>query len=186
MTARPDDVAQGLPATPRARSTGAAPRARSTAVADDRNDASALAPLLAVTVPALAGRVREVRQAARRFAEQHGVERPDDVALAIAEACANVVVHAYVDREGGALRLTGSSESGRVRFVVEDDGAGLLPRPDSPGLGLGLPLIAQLADEFEVSDGDGRGTRVRVAFGAAGVNGSGAQGPAVADARHDA
>ena len=148
MTARPDEVPQGL----------------------------------AVTVPALVGRVREVRQAARRYAEQHGVERPDDVALAIAEACANVVVHAYVDRDAGELRLTGSCGSGRVRFVVEDDGGGLVPRPDSPGLGLGLPLIAQLADEFEVSD-DGRGTRVRVAFGAAG---SAAEGSAVADARLDA
>jgi anti-sigma regulatory factor (Ser/Thr protein kinase) len=177
MTAHPNEVPHGLPAARRARSAGAV---------DDQDDRSAPMPLLAVTVPALAGRVREVRHAARRFAERHGVQRPDDVALAIAEACANVVVHAYVDRDAGELRLTGSCESGRVRFVVEDDGAGLLPRPDSPGLGLGLPLIAQLADEFEVSDGDGRGTRVRVAFGAAGVNGSAAEGPGVADVRLDA
>jgi anti-sigma regulatory factor (Ser/Thr protein kinase) len=179
MTARPDEVADGPPAELRRGGAGAG---------DGLNDPPALGPLLAVTVPALVGRVREVRQAARRFAEQHGVEQLDDVALAIAEACANVVVHAYVDREAGELRLTGSCEGGHVRFVVADDGAGLLPRPESPGLGLGLPVIAQLADQFEVSDGDGRGTRVRMAFGVAEtgrVNGSAAEGPGVAHARLD-
>ena len=159
MTARPHRTASAGSVASGENGTGLL------AVADDVPAASAAPPpSLTVTVPALVGRVREVRLAARRFAERHGVERPDDVALAIAEACVNVVVHAYAESEPGDLRVTGSRDGAHVRFVVIDDGAGLIPRPNSPGLGLGLPLIAQLADEFEVSDGDGRGTRVRMAF----------------------
>jgi anti-sigma regulatory factor (Ser/Thr protein kinase) len=32
---------------------------------------------------------------------------------------------------------------------VADDGSGMAPRDDSPGLGLGLPLIRHLADQFD-------------------------------------
>jgi serine/threonine-protein kinase RsbW len=117
-----------------------------------------------MTVPALAERVRELREAARRFAEVHGVARADDVALAVAEACANVVIHAYLDRNPGPLRLTGTRVDGAVSFLVADEGTGLAPRPDSPGLGMGLPLIAQLADHFELTDDGGDGTRVRMRF----------------------
>ena len=38
------------------------------------------------------------------------------------------------------------------------------PRPDSPGLGLGLPLIAQMAASFEVHERDSGGTEVRMRF----------------------
>ena len=122
------------------------------------------APPLTVTVPALAGRVREVRHAAREYAAQHGADRPDDVALAVAEACSNVVLHAYVGRDVGELRMTGSRELAHVRFCIEDDGGGLVPRADSPGLGLGLPLIAQVTDSFEVGDRGGLGTQVHMRF----------------------
>ena len=119
---------------------------------------------LALTVAARPERVSEMRLAARRFAETHGVPSPDDVALAVGEACANVVIHAYVGVEPGGLHLTAVREDGHVRILVADDGAGLRPRTDSPGLGLGLPLIAQLTDEFGVGDRDGTGTCVRMAF----------------------
>ena len=119
---------------------------------------------LQLTVPALAERVSEVRWAARRFAEAHGVARPDDVALAVGEACANAVVHAYVGVDPGRLELTAAREDGHVHVVVVDDGTGLRPRTDSPGLGLGLPLIAQVTDQFEIGAGDGAGTRVFMVF----------------------
>ena len=35
---------------------------------------------------------------------------------------------------------------------VRDNGRGMVPRLDSPGLGLGLPLIAQLTDVLEILD----------------------------------
>jgi serine/threonine-protein kinase RsbW len=119
---------------------------------------------LDLTVPADVERVRDLREAARTYAEQHGVLRPDDVALAVGEACCNVVVHAYLDSEVGEMGLHCECTPTAVEIVVADHGNGLVPRPDSPGLGLGLPIIAQLADEFEVSDRGHTGTRVRMGF----------------------
>ena len=48
---------------------------------------------------------------------------------------------------------------------MSDLGQGMVPRPDSPGLGLGLPLIARLADRMEIHDGpDGVGTTLELGF----------------------
>src|SRR4051794_28863293 len=74
---------------------------------------------LDLTVPAVAVRVRAVRLAARAFAVEHGVARPDDVELAVGEACANAVVHAYPDGEPGRLRITGTRRPDHVEFVIE-------------------------------------------------------------------
>ena len=46
---------------------------------------------------------------------------------------------------------------------VTDEGGGMLPRPDSPGLGLGLPLIVELATSVDI-DSTGGGTRVAMEF----------------------
>ena len=51
-----------------------------------------------------------------------------------------------------------------LRVVVVDEGRGILPRADSPGLGLGLPLIATLAESLELGTGDNEETEVRMAF----------------------
>jgi serine/threonine-protein kinase RsbW/stage II sporulation protein AB (anti-sigma F factor) len=40
----------------------------------------------------------------------------------------------------------------------------MLPRPDSPGLGLGLPLIATLAESLELGTGINERTEVRMTF----------------------
>ena len=39
-----------------------------------------------------------------------------------------------------------------------------MPRPDSPGLGLGLPLIATLAESLELGTGRSEETEVRMTF----------------------
>ena len=40
----------------------------------------------------------------------------------------------------------------------------MVPRADSPGAGLGLPIIAQLAAAVEISHGAGDGTRLKMTF----------------------
>ena len=50
------------------------------------------------------------------------------------------------------------------RVVVVDEGRGILPRADSPGLGLGLPLIATLAESLELGTGANEETEVRMSF----------------------
>ncbi len=48
--------------------------------------------------------------------------------------------------------------------TVEDDGCGLAPRADSPGVGLGLSLIGTLADRVQIAETPTGGTRVSMFF----------------------
>ncbi len=49
--------------------------------------------------------------------------------------------------------------------LILDEGHGLIPRTDSPGLGLGLGLMAQMADDFQVGNREGTpGTCVSLRF----------------------
>jgi serine/threonine-protein kinase RsbW/stage II sporulation protein AB (anti-sigma F factor) len=54
-----------------------------------------------------------------------------------------------------------------MEICVCDDGRGMSPRPDSPGLGLGLPIVAALAQRFEVQPRTTGGTRLLMVFAAA-------------------
>src|SRR6478736_9735885 len=86
-----------------------------------------------------------------------------DIKLAVTEACTNVVVHAYPDGEG-PMGLRASVLDDHVAIVIHDRGRGIVPRADSPGLGLGLPLIATLADSLELGTGEAEETEVRMTF----------------------
>jgi serine/threonine-protein kinase RsbW/stage II sporulation protein AB (anti-sigma F factor) len=61
-----------------------------------------------------------------------------------------------------ALRATVAD--GVLRVIVADEGRGILPRADSPGLGLGLPLIATLAESLELGTGANDQTEVCMTF----------------------
>jgi anti-sigma regulatory factor (Ser/Thr protein kinase) len=86
-----------------------------------------------------------------------------DVKLAVTEACTNAVVHAYPDGEG-PLEVAAYLADGQLMLVVRDEGRGIVPRTDSPGLGLGLPLIATLAEALELGTDDEERTEVRMTF----------------------
>jgi len=93
-----------------------------------------------------------------------------DVALAVSEVCTNVVVHAYRDddRTDPVFHVAAERDGGTVRATVSDEGGGMVPRTDSPGLGLGLPLLGSLTDAFEVRPpARGGGTVVEMRFSAA-------------------
>jgi anti-sigma regulatory factor (Ser/Thr protein kinase) len=82
----------------------------------------------------------------------------------VTEACTNVVVHAYPGRVDGPLGVRATVDEATLTVVVSDQGRGILPRPDSPGLGLGLPLIATLAESLELGTGPDHETEVRMTF----------------------
>ena len=103
------------------------------------------------------------------------------VALAVTEAATNAVAHAYIGMEPGQLRVAGEPAQDALIIRVIDDGRGMQPRHDSPGLGLGLPTIGKLCAHLDIADGPGgHGTEVRMVFAAPGV-----AGPAVAPPADD-
>jgi anti-sigma regulatory factor (Ser/Thr protein kinase) len=85
--------------------------------------------------------------------------------LAVSEACTNVVVHAYGDgeRTPGLLEVEVTVDRPLLHVVVRDRGRGLAPRPDSPGMGMGLPLIAAVSDSVEIDSVAGA-NEVRMTF----------------------
>ncbi len=115
-------------------------------------------------LPARAESVAYLRQAVTRFAVITGVQAPDDVALAVSEAVTNAVVHAYRDRAEGQIRVVACDEPGQLVVVVRDYGCGMSPRHDSPGLGLGLPLMSRTASMTNIEMPADGGTRVRMHF----------------------
>jgi serine/threonine-protein kinase RsbW len=119
--------------------------------------------------------VAVVRRALAGLAEAAGAgsETVADVKTAVTEACMNAVVHAYPEDADGPLEVTAEASSdARLTICVRDYGTGIQPRPiDAKGNGngvsgmrIGLPLIGALADEFEISGGPSKGTRVRITF----------------------
>jgi anti-sigma regulatory factor (Ser/Thr protein kinase) len=105
-----------------------------------------------------------VRRAVVDFAELHGVGVPPDVALAVSEAITNAVLHAYRDDGAGQVRVVACAEPDRLVVVVRDYGCGMSPHPESPGLGLGLAVIGQLAELNIERPDEGGGTRLRMCF----------------------
>ena len=90
-----------------------------------------------------------------------------DVRLAVSEAATNAVLHAYADGDGD-LNVRAHVVGRDLVVVVRDTGGGLVPRPDSPGLGLGMPLMASVTSGFNVVSRRG-GTEVHMAFALGGA-----------------
>ena len=113
--------------------------------------------------PEHVGAARRVVSAAARRA---GAEDPvlDAVRLAVSEAVSNVIVHGYRESGNGAFTVAIEWEDDELRVCVRDNGCGMQPRADSPGAGLGLPLIANVAETFSVVASPGGGTEVSMTF----------------------
>jgi serine/threonine-protein kinase RsbW len=124
-------------------------------------------PAFGRTVPAVAENVAAMRHAVVDLAGRAGADDlvRTDLALAVGEACANVVVHAYPPGDVGPLVVHAKVDGTKLTVTVCDQGQGMTPRPDSPGLGLGLPLIANLTESLEIHDGpNGAGTELVMVF----------------------
>ena len=123
--------------------------------------------VIARSVPAIPANVAALRHAVTDLADRAGVGQRarGDVALAVGEACGNVVMHAYPPGETGPLILQARVDDREMELIIGDMGRGIVPRPDSRGLGLGLPLMTTLAKNLVITDGeDGKGTEVRMTF----------------------
>jgi anti-sigma regulatory factor (Ser/Thr protein kinase) len=123
-------------------------------------------PDIELALPARAANIAVVRHAFGALGEAFAVEEQilSNIRLAVTEACTNVVVHAYPDGQEGLLEVLATLEEEKLVVVVRDEGPGIGPRPDSPGLGLGLPLIVSLTESVQLGRDEDERTEVRMTF----------------------
>jgi anti-sigma regulatory factor (Ser/Thr protein kinase) len=149
-----------------------------------------MTPDMELALPARAENIALIRHAFGALGEALAVDEEllSDVRLAVTEACANVVVHAYAeDGPPGPLEVLAALDSRTLTVVVRDRGPGIAPHPDSPGLGLGLPLIASLAESVQLGRDEQERTEVCMTFSLSGAHTNGAvAGASDASGPHDA
>jgi anti-sigma regulatory factor (Ser/Thr protein kinase) len=128
-------------------------------------------PKVSLKIPARPENVAVVRQALSGLADSMRLENGvlTNMKVAVSEACANVVVHAYDGQ--GDLELEILPNGSELTVVVRDEGSGFRPRvstAEDASWRLGMPLIASATDALEFGHGpQGRGTEVRMKFATA-------------------
>lgn len=124
-------------------------------------------PLLELNFRSSPDRLKLVRAGVRAAAQACGFDRVaiEDVVLAVDEACANVIVHAYQRRSDGDITLRIYRCADSIRIVLRDYGPPVenleFARRDldtlEPG-GLGTHFIAEIMDAVHhqpAADGNG-------------------------------
>jgi anti-sigma regulatory factor (Ser/Thr protein kinase) len=117
-------------------------------------------------LPAQPQSVPLIRRSVSEFAAAAGASAAQlsAIAIAVSEAVTNAVVHAYVGHDAAGLVAIDAHIAGGVLHVsVCDEAIGMRPRLDSPGIGLGLGLIASVSDTFTL-DETHPGVRVSMTF----------------------
>ncbi len=125
-----------------------------------------------LTLPAEARLVPRTRRIFSGYMEELGVDgdTTDDVILALDEACANVIRHAFPDGVPGTIRLRAEIAQDTVTVQVEDDGVGFdaleatlrEPGPEDTS-GRGLHMIRMLMTTVQLeSPTETGGTRLRM------------------------
>jgi len=127
-----------------------------------------LVPSVAIELPAVPASVTAARHRVREFAARQGAGAGTLTAieLAVTEAVGNAVRHAYAD-EPGAVQVMLDVEQDELELVVMDDGQGFTTRTVT-GLGLGLVVMREVCDAFEVRDRPLGGVEVWMRFALAG------------------
>jgi anti-sigma regulatory factor (Ser/Thr protein kinase) len=118
--------------------------------------------------PAFPRYIASLRRAVVTFAAEAGADdlQQENIGLAMSEAVSNSVIHAYRDGSvRGPVTVEAWIDRGRIVVMVCDEGCGMTPRSDSPGLGLGLAMIARVTQRVEIEDrSPGRGVCMRMTF----------------------
>jgi anti-sigma regulatory factor (Ser/Thr protein kinase) len=123
------------------------------------------APLL-IDTEATADRLRDVRHQLTAWLQAASISEDFswDVVLAVNEACANSIEHAYRGQDRGNMRVEAETDSSQVRVRIVDYGSWKAPSAD-PGLrGRGLVLIEAVSERVELHCSES-GTTVEITFG---------------------
>jgi serine/threonine-protein kinase RsbT len=114
--------------------------------------------------------VAMARQQCRALGLHQGLSQAarEALATAVSELGRNILVHAWT----GEIVLAAVDDGARkgVLVIARDDGPGIVDLAQalqdgfstSNGLGLGLPSVRRLMDEFELLSNPGQGTTVRM------------------------
>jgi anti-sigma regulatory factor (Ser/Thr protein kinase) len=124
-------------------------------------------PVLEQRIPAVPASITVLRHDAVDAFEKGGGNPAlsGDVALAVTEACANAIRHAYPNRSDGHLTLRAWFEDSLFVVQVLDRGVGIDAPSQNPGARLGVALLEQLADaQFALREGGGTETRLAFAL----------------------
>lgn len=174
---RGESMTDGLERLRRSLQAGSAEQRCATAIrtmlggADPQDDVALLVvrredngdgPPLHVRIPAVATSLVLVRTALRRWLSTLRVRDREEfsVMLAVGEAMANVVSHAY-GPSGGTMDVDMSYSAGDIVATVRDTGRWRLPRGENRGRG--ITIMEKCADEVAV-DTTEAGTEVRLRF----------------------
>jgi anti-sigma regulatory factor (Ser/Thr protein kinase) len=113
-------------------------------------------PRVSVKQRALPDAVPAIRAAVSTFLDDLDVPRARsaDIQLAVTEACANVVRHAYPGGQGD-VRCEAHASDLEIVVSVADRGTTYGTRSASPGIGLGAPLMDHLCDAITRTRIDG-------------------------------
>lgn len=117
-------------------------------------------------LPARPESIAPLRHAVVDFADSRGASdrQREDIALAVSEAVSNAVIHAYAgDTIPGDVAVQAWMQDRSLEVVVCDEGIGMVPRTDSPGLG--LPLINQVTQQIAIGGPERlSGVRLHMSF----------------------
>ncbi len=114
------------------------------------------------TTPARTEELHGIREAVEREAQEFGFD-PDTafrLALAVDEACANIIEHAYRDRPGSNFSVEIRTQGDMFVVTLTDSGTGFQPRPlprldvrkhirEHHNGGLGLHIINLVMDAID-------------------------------------
>ena len=121
--------------------------------------------LLEHHLPARAENLRDMRNALRKTLDHLGIEPAlrDRLVLAVDEACANIIRHAYGEQRAGGIGLRVSRIDDVLSFELTDDApcvdpGAIRPKPlgECRAGGLGVALIDTVMDAWHFEPGTGR------------------------------
>jgi PAS domain S-box-containing protein len=120
---------------------------------------------LKIEKPAVAEQLSDIRHRLAAWLGAAGIPEgmAADIILAVNEAAANSIEHAYRGRKPGKVRIEGENDGARVHVRIIDKGS-WKPAPADPGVrGRGLLLIRAVSDWLEM-DCTPTGTAVNISF----------------------
>ena len=108
---------------------------------------------LHVRLEAVPVSVARARRLTREWSEQYDPTptQLENIALAVTEAVANIVRHAYPLTEPGLIHLDAHTEPGTLVFSIRDDGVGASRPSANAGLVVGLPIIVEVTDAATIN-----------------------------------